>query len=300
MACHRPPPHTKERPARYWASPPLVLCLLLLLTILFPAPATWAAGKPPAKAHQAKEKTKTPPPTHAISFDYSIAADGHNELLIQGDAPMKNYKSFLLANPSRLVLDIPGVSLHGNAVEIPVNGPELSRIRIARHPDKVRFVFDLTEGKNVRHTVVEQNNGLKVALSLDKDQADPQIAAATDTQEPVVKTPPPAPSRQFQTLDSSDLETVFGTQQVSVIFNKTPILDFAKYLSEKSGRRIEVSPGLATTVSLRLTEVPLHTLVSAAAGTIGFVVRQDGERILLHPANPQPPSSPGQKKGEAP
>ncbi len=299
MPGHRPSPHTKERFARYWARSSNVLWLLLILTILSPAPTTWAAGRHLAKAHQAKEKTKTPPPTHAISFDYSIAADGHNELLIQGDAPMKNYKSFLLANPSRLVLDIPGVNLHGNAVELPVNGPELSRIRIARHPDKVRFVFDLAEGKNVRHTVVEQNNGLKVLFFFDKDQANPQTAMAADTQEPVVKKPSPSPGRQFQTLDSSDLETIFGNQQVSVVFNKTPILDFAKYLSEKSGRRIEVSPGFATTVSLRLTEVPLHTLVNAAAGTIGFVVRQDGERIILHPANPRLPT-PGQKNGEAP
>ena len=291
MAGHRPPPHIKEQALRYWARPSQanVLRLLLLLAILSPGPSALAAG-----GHTTKNL-----PTHAISFDYSLAADGHNELLIQSDAPIKNYKSFLLANPSRLVLDIIGVNLHGNAVELPVNAPELSRIRIARHPDKVRFVFDLAEGKNVRHSVVEQNNGLKVLLSLAEDQTDPQPATETAPQAPMEKNLSPSPGRQLQTLSPSDLETVFGSQRVSVIFNKTPIRDFAKYLSEKSGRRIEVSPGLATKVSLRLTEVPLHTLVTAAADNLGFVLRQDGERIILLPAN-QRPQTPGQKKGEAP
>jgi hypothetical protein len=294
MAGYKPPPRIKERTARSWATPSRLLWLFPLLAILFSLPAAWAAQGHPTKGRQTKA-----PPTRAISFDYSITADGQNELLIQGDAPIKNHKSFLLTNPSRLVLDIPGVTLHGNTVELPVNRPELSRIRIARHPGKVRFVFDLTEEKNVRHTVTEQNNGLKVMLSLAEDEAAPQSAAAVaDTQEPAEIQPSPAPDSQFQTLAPSDLETVFGSQRVSIIFNKTPIRDFAKYLSEKSGRRIEVSPELATSVSLRFTEVPLHALATAAADTIGFALQQDGERIVLHPAS-QHPQADGQKNGEA-
>lgn len=290
MADHRPSPHIKKIPARYWASPVL---FLLLLTIIFLAPSAWAAGK-----HPTKEKTKAAPPP-AISFDYSIAADGHNELLIQGKAPIKGYKSFMLTNPSRLVLDIPGVSLHGNAVELPINGTELSRIRIARHPDKVRFVFDLAEEKEVRHKVIEQNNGLKVLLFLDNDQLE-QSPTVAETQAPEKIPPSPSPGSQPQILAPSDLESVFGNERVSVIFHKTPIRDFAKYLSEKSGRRIEVSPELATSVSLRLAEVPLHALVNAAADTIGFALRQEGERIILVPGNTARRAAAGQKKGEAP
>ena len=297
MAGYKPPPHIEKRTARSWAIPSRLLWLFLLLAILFPHSATWAAKGHTTKGHQTKEKAN-PPSTQAISFDYSITADGHDELLIQGDAPIKNHKSFLLTNPSRLVLDIPGVTLQGNTLELPVNRPELSRIRIARHPDKVRFVFDLTEEKNVRHTVTEQDNGLKVMLSLAEDEAAPQSAAAADTQQPVEIQPSPAPGSQFQTLAPSDMETIFGSQRVSIVFNKTPIRDFAKYLSEKSGRRLEVSPELATSVSLRFTEVPLHALVNAAADTIGFVLQQDGDRIILHPASQQP-HTPGQKKGEA-
>jgi hypothetical protein len=294
MACRRA---YQEKTARYRAIPFPALFFLLLMAIPFPAPTAWAEGNPPAKPHPTKTKPKATA-IRKISFDYRMQADGHNEFLILGDGPIKNYKTLRLANPPRLALDIPGVSLQGNTVELPINGPELSRIRIAHHPDKVRFVFDLAEGKNVRSRVIEQDKGLKVLLSLHPDQTPPGTAATTDAPASLQKTPSPASGRQLQTLASSDLEQLFGSQRVNVIFHKTPIREFAKYLSEKSGRRIEVSPDLALSVSLRFTEVPLHTLVNAAADTIGFVLRQDNERIILAPAEPLSPAG-GQKKGEA-
>lgn len=288
MTSRRPSQDSMKKTARYRATSSLILLLLLLLASPSPPPSAWAAEKHPAKA-PAKEKQKTTP-NRTISFDYSMRANGRNEFLVLGDGPMKNYKTLLLANPSRLVLDIPNVILPGNTVELPVNQPELSRIRIARHPDKVRFVFDLPEGKEVRNKVITQDKGLKVLLSLSG------TTAAPEGQNPAGKKPAPS-GRQLKTLAFADLEEIFGSQQVSVVFHKTPIREFAKYLSEKSGRRIEVSPELAISVSLKLTEVPLHTLVKAAAETIGFVLKQDGDRIILHPADPQPPAS-GQKNGE--
>lgn len=287
MACHR---SYQEKSARHRTIPCLALFFFLLLTAPFPAPTAGAVARQPANPRPAQEKPK-PAPSREISFDYRMQADGHNEFLILGDGPIKNYKTLLLANPPRLMLDIPGVNLQGNTVALPVNGPELSRIRIARYPDKVRFVFDLAEGKEVRSQVLEEKKGLKVLLSLSPKQTPPGTMATAGAQGSLQKTTAPSSSRQLQTLTPSDLERLFGTQRVSVVFHKTPIREFAQYLSEKSGRRIEVSPDLVLSVSLRFTEVPLHTLVNAAAGTIGFVVRQDGERIVLHPADPAPPAS---------
>lgn len=294
MAWHR---SYKEKPARDRTIPCLALFFFLLLTAPFPAPTAGAVARQPANPYPAKEKPKTPP-ARKISFDYRMQADGHNEFLILGDTPIKNYKTLLLTNPSRLVLDIPGVNLQGNTGELPVNGPELSRIRIARYPDKIRFVFDLVEGKEVRSQVLEQKKGLKVLLSLPPEQTPPGTAATTGARISSQKTPSPSSSRQLQPLPPSDLERLFGSQRVSVVFHKTPIREFAQYLSEKSGHRIEVSPDLVLSVSLRFSEVPLHTLVNAAAGTIGFVLRQDNERIILHPTDSPPPAA-GPKKGEA-
>ena len=294
MACRRA---CKEKTDRHRTIPFLALLFLLLLAIPFPAPTAGAATRRPAKSHPVKAKPKAAP-TREIAFDYRMQTDGHNEFLILGDAPIKNYKALRLANPPRLVLDIPGVTLQGNPAKLPVNRPELSRLHITRRPNKVRFVFELPEGKNVRSRVLAQNKGLKVLLSLPPAQAPLRSAGRAGAQASLPKTPGPAPGRQPQTLAPSDLEPLFGSQRVSVIFQKTPIREFAQYLSEKSGRRIEVSPELALSVSLRFTEVPLHALVKAAAGTIGFVLRQDNERIILDPAEPLPPAA-GQKKGEA-
>lgn len=292
MPSHRPSRETRKNAAPPRTSSALAFLLFLLLTSPCPASAAEAAKRPPAK-----EKPQLTP-SREISFDYSMRADGRNEFLVLGEAPMKNYKTLLLADPPRLVLDIPGVALPGNTAELPVNTPELSRIRIARHPDKVRFVFDLPEGKDIRNKVIARDKGLKVLLSLAPDQAPPRNAATAEARNSSEKTPSPPAGRQPQCLAASELEEIFGSQRVSVVFQKTPIREFAQYLSEKSGRRIEVSPELAVSVSLRLTEVPLHALVQAAAATIGFALRQEGERIVLYPAEPQPPAA-GQKKGDA-
>lgn len=294
MACRRA---CQEKTDRHRTFPPLALIFLLLLTAPFPVPTAGAATRPPIKPHPAKAKPKAAPPRE-ISFDYRMRADGRNEFLILGDGPIKNCKTLLLANPPRLVLDIPGVNLQGNTAKLPVNRPGLSRLHITRLPDKVRLVFDLPEGKNIRSQVLAQDKGLKVLLSLPQEQNPPRTAATTGTQASSPKTPSPSSSRQLQPLSPADLERLFGSQRVSVDFHKTPIREFAQYLSEKSGRRIEVSPDLVLSVSLRFTEVPLHTLVHAAAGTIGFAFRQDNERIILHPADSPPPAA-GQKKGEA-
>lgn len=294
MACHR---SYQGKSTRNRTIPCLALFFFLLLTAPFPVPTAGAVTRQPVNPRPAKEKPKTAP-NREISFDYRMQADGHNEFLILGDGPIKKYKTLLLANPPRLMLDIPGVNLQGNTAELPVNGPELSRIRIARYPDKVRFVFDLAEGKEVRSQVLEEKKGLKVLLSLPPEQTPSGTAATPGAQVSSPETPAPSSSRQLRTLAPSDLERLFGSRRVSVIFHKTPIREFAQYLSEKSGRRIEVSPDLVLSVSLRFAEVPLHTLVNAAAGTIGFVLRQDNERLILQPAEPLPPAA-GQKKGEA-
>ena len=357
MAGHRPSTHIPKRAARYWCSPILVL---LLLTILIPAPMAWAAPKKPAKAHQTKEKTKAAP-TPAISFDYSIAADGHNELLIQGDAPMKNYKSFLLTNPARLVLDIPNVTLRGKLFELPVDGPELIRIRVAPHPDKVRFVFDLTDASGIIHNILPLEKGLKVIIASGQDRPAPQadtapaavaVQESQEAQEPPepkqddapptppvqtamaapepppapapapepvpepapvqaplaatpelaptpepAPTPPtpapildpvpdptpapvPAPEKPSQMLSKGEIDALFGSQRVSVVFHKSSAKDFFRYIAEKSGRQIEMQQELTETVSLRLADVPLSTLITAAADTIGFALKKEGDRII--------------------
>lgn len=391
MASHRPSPNIKKKAARYWACPVFVL---LLLTILVPAPRTWATAKHIAKTPQAKGKTKAAP-APAISFDYSIAADGHNELLIQGDAPMKNYKSFLLANPTRLVLDIPNVTLRGKLFELPVDGPELIRIRIAPHPDKVRFVFDLTDAGGIIHNILPLENGLKVIIASGQDRPAPAAQADTapaavaaqesqETQEPQrietptppvqtamaaaptpepapvpapaptpvpppatvqaplaaapelaptpepaptpapapipvpdpTPTPVPAPEKPSQMLSKSEIDALFGTQRVSVVFHKSPAKDFFKYIAEKSGRQVEMRQEITETVSLRLADVPLSTLITAAADTIGFALKKEGNRIiavhledavltpppvpLVFMDSPAPPAKkPAQKKGAA-
>lgn len=293
--------------------------LVLLLALVVPCAMSHAAAKQPAKGAAPK---KTLP---EISFDYSVAQNGDHELLIQSSAPIKGHKSFSLTNPARLVLDIPNATLRGKLFALPVDGPELIRIRVAPHPDKVRFVFDLTDAGGIIHNILPLENGLRVTIASGQDRPAPapqaKIApvAAQETQasqepkqddapppapvqtamaaapelaptpeptpapEPLpdpISAPVPAPENPSQTLNKGEIDALFGTQRVSVVFHKSPARDFFRYVAEKSGRQIEMQQELTETVSLRLADVPLGALVTAAADATGFALKKEGNRII--------------------
>src|SRR5271166_820820 len=63
-------------------------------------------------------------------------------LVLKGDGRIDGASSFTLENPSRLVLDIPGVQNAVTTPRIDVGSAEVARVRVAQHDGKVRVVID--------------------------------------------------------------------------------------------------------------------------------------------------------------
>ncbi|MBW2712506.1 MAG: AMIN domain-containing protein, partial [Deltaproteobacteria bacterium] len=61
---------------------------------------------------------------------------------VDADGSIRAPESFVIEDPARLVIDLPGVSsaLENNTVEL--DSPFASRVRVGVHPDKLRLVFD--------------------------------------------------------------------------------------------------------------------------------------------------------------
>lgn len=258
-------------------------CWLIVATILF-------SGQPLAAAQPGKGVGTSPP---SLFFDYSVV-DGHDELLILADSPISKHKAFRLENPPRLVLDIPGFGLLEDVVGLPINRPELSRIRIAKHPDKVRFVFDLTNEKPVRHEIVPVENGLKVILVPDNT---PVISAKKSKKnskgEAIEHTPAPAPAPDVagQVLGPAGLQKLLGTQRVTILFHKAPVSEFFSYVSEKCGMPIMVNPAIGATLSLRLTDVTLSQAVELVQKQYNLVLTLQDNTLYVEPGKAQPPAS---------
>jgi type IV pilus assembly protein PilQ len=101
-------------------------------------------------------------------------------LVLKGDGRIDGASSFTLKDPSRLVLDIPGVQ---NAVKTPridVGSAEVARVRVAQHDGKVRVVID--GGSNAAafagRKIEPSSDGLVVTLATGSG-AQPAEAAAT-------------------------------------------------------------------------------------------------------------------------
>jgi type IV pilus assembly protein PilQ len=81
--------------------------------------------------------------TMLLSVDTSL--EGDNTLIkIVADGAIGNYNSFGLDDPTRFVMDIWGVGSTISQNNISIGGPYIERVRIGKHPDKVRVVFDST------------------------------------------------------------------------------------------------------------------------------------------------------------
>ena len=74
-----------------------------------------------------------------------IVVDGTDDaikLVLPTDGKVGKHKSFWLTNPQRFVVDIPGRKSELARLSYDIDHPLAQRVRVGRHPDKVRFVVD--------------------------------------------------------------------------------------------------------------------------------------------------------------
>lgn len=91
------------------------------------------------------------PPTLVSSFDLNPAESPQTVGILLSGAP-QNVDSFVLDNPTRLVLDITEARLFGPAATLPAQHPLILRVRAAQfNPTTVRVVLDLK--RNVTHRI---------------------------------------------------------------------------------------------------------------------------------------------------
>lgn len=138
-----------------------VFLLILLLSLAPFARATVAPPKDGAKV--------------LVSLEVE---EGEGEAIVhlrtQGE--VEEYKSFVLHNPPRLVLDLPGVKRGKTVKRLEVGSPVLRAVRFGDYPDKLRVVLDLPQGGPV-YRVEKARDGLRIYIAsrAKRTLADPLI-----------------------------------------------------------------------------------------------------------------------------
>ena len=101
---------------------------------------------------------------------------------ITATEPIKAYKTFTLAAPARLVIDIDNAANGFGAKRVPVHAYGIAAIRLEEYPEKLRIVFDAEQDNLPLYRFVETDRGLSVVLE-PHPAAMPEASAAQPAKE---------------------------------------------------------------------------------------------------------------------
>lgn len=138
--------------------------------------ATVAPGTPDAKGAGAGDKTPAPLATAVKGAPGPASGERKQELTVSavncGDdgieiisgCSISNFKAFILQQPGRLVIDIPGARTTLSSIAVPPNRFGIVRARIAPFEGKLRVVFDTGAQPFPDYQLVKMETGLRIAL----------------------------------------------------------------------------------------------------------------------------------------
>jgi len=122
------------------------------------SPTTVTSQPSPEEPKRAAEQAL--PPASTILAIEPVEMGEDIDVHIIGDGRFDKYDVSLLSDPPRLVVDLFGVKSTGLKDELSLSGPWAKRLRIGRHAEKVRVVFDLLftpKGEFPFQVTVEEN-----------------------------------------------------------------------------------------------------------------------------------------------
>jgi tetratricopeptide (TPR) repeat protein len=101
----------------------------------------------------------------AIMTQPVFKGDGDScELLLKSPWPLTQYSSFILSDPDRVVVDIRRADLRKDFPADQILCGDAMKVRIGRHSDKLRVVFDLVGKYEIQHRIAQDESGLKIVI----------------------------------------------------------------------------------------------------------------------------------------
>nr|WP_245168277.1 AMIN domain-containing protein [Desulfobaculum xiamenense] len=131
-----------------------------------PLPTAPPATQKAAPAVPASPTQRPKQPTSPAVATTIASADGARVVTItlRSTAPIESVRSYLLADPPRLVVDLPGTWEYRGATRIPVDKGIVRAVRTGIHADKLRVVLDLTAPPSRKPTVQKSDDGLSILV----------------------------------------------------------------------------------------------------------------------------------------
>ena len=123
---------------------------------------------------------ETTPASH-LEGVYIVKTEDRTRLNLTADGTIKDYKSFVLYNPARIVFDIPNLkSTHTGEQVVPANTEWIRQARYYGYPDKVRLVIDTEKNYLKNYTATPLASGMTIQVG-----SEPQAAVSAAAEKPV-------------------------------------------------------------------------------------------------------------------
>ncbi len=184
-------------------------------------PVQEASPPKPAEAAPAPAEQKSPSAITAIT-------PRKDSLEIQTTGDVADFKTFRLAKPDRLVLDVFGVKAAMAEKVVPVNSMGIGTVRVGAYPDKVRLVLDAAGDSLPALTVERTAAGLAVVPSsapvatvrpapaaVSAKPGDVEPPALVSGAAPRVEAKPLAPTGVAE-IESIDFKVVDGISRIAL------------------------------------------------------------------------------------
>jgi len=109
---------------------------------------------------QKKQKTSA---TRILAIE-PVSVDQELRVYVKGDGGLGRYKAFHLTNPPRVVVDLLDVQTTRTGESVAFTGPLVSKVRVGRHGDKIRLVFDIIPAPGLPYQITSGEDRLVVSF----------------------------------------------------------------------------------------------------------------------------------------
>ncbi len=137
-----------------------------------PAVATADVQESPMPAatvsEESSQETGEAPEATRLSDVSAKTEDNHEVIRVSANGTIRDYTSFTLTNPTRIVYDLRNIkSPYTNEQSIASDSPWVKRVRYYTHPNKIRLVLDTSNSNPPAYTETPTKDGLVIQVGED-------------------------------------------------------------------------------------------------------------------------------------
>ena len=159
-------------------------------------------------------------------------APDHTRIVFDLPAPV-DHKLDKLANPDRIVLDLLDASLGFDVNTLDYASSPIANIRVGKHSDKTRVVFDMKNGVRTRTNLLKPIEPHGWRLVVDLFDSELQSAAKTSPEPVKEKEAPSEPRLMVVAIDAGHGGEDPGARGPSGVYEKTLVLQIAKKVEKQ-------------------------------------------------------------------